>query len=88
MLIEKPSNFVEGFGYGCNTALSASFSALSGVIIRPWVEGKRYGPGKGIPLGIWQGTSGLFLKPLSGGFDLFSKTAEGFKNTIKSFEVK
>ena len=88
MLVEKPNNFVEGFGYGCNTAIGSCASAVKGVITRPWIEGKRYGLMQGVPLGIYQGASGLMLKPLSGGFDLLSKTAEGFKNTIKAFEVK
>ena len=44
MLIEKPKNFVEGFGYGCNTAVWSGFSALGGIFTRPWIEGKRYGP--------------------------------------------
>jgi vacuolar protein sorting-associated protein 13A/C len=88
MLIEKPKNFVEGFGYGCNTAVWSCASGFSGVISRPYVEIKRQGVWHGIFPGVYQGVTGTVLKPLSGCFDLLSKTAEGCKNTIRAFEVK
>jgi hypothetical protein len=35
---------------------------------------------------VWQATSGLIGKPLSGALDFFSKSSEGIKNTFRIFE--
>ena len=87
MLIEKPKNFVEGFGYGCKTAISSITSGAVGPLYRPFVEARRGGM-RGFVYGIYQGVTGLMLKPISGGFDLLSKSAEGCKNTIRSLEKR
>jgi hypothetical protein len=39
-------------------------------------------------LGTWSGISGIIFKPLSGLFDLMSKSSEGFKNTFRLPEQK
>jgi vacuolar protein sorting-associated protein 13A/C len=62
-------------------------SGFSGVVVRPYKECKKDGI-RGLPFGVYSGASGLFLKPLSGGLDLFAKTSEGIKNTAKIFESK
>lgn len=36
---------------------------------------------------MYQGLTGILLKPTSGAFDLASKTSEGFKNTFRIFET-
>lgn len=53
MLIEKPKNFVEGFGYGCNTAVWSCASGFAGVVTRPYVEIKRQGVWHGIFPGVY-----------------------------------
>lgn len=37
-------------------------------------------------MGIYQGLTGVILKPISGVFDFASKTSEGIKNTLRIFE--
>lgn len=87
LLTEKPRDFVEGVGFGCQTAVDSLKSGLCGVVVRPYVETSR-GGGPGFLKGVWSGTTGVFLKPLSGGLDLISKTTEGIKNTVKIFEAQ
>lgn len=58
-----------------------------GVVARPVVEIRKNGA-VGIIKGVYSGASGLFLKPMSGGLDLISKSTEGVKNTMKIFESK
>ena len=77
---------VEGVGFGCQTAVDSILSGISGLVKRPYIEGKRHGF-KGFLGGVWSGTTGVILKPISGGLDLISKTAEGMKNTVKIFEA-
>jgi len=43
LMLERPKNFVEGFGYGCQTALSSLGSAVTGTIYRPYIETRRRG---------------------------------------------
>lgn len=85
LLVENPKNFVEGFGYGCQTAINSVGSAVIGPIYRPFVEARRDGV-RGLIYGMYQGSTGLVLKPISGVFDLFSKSAQGVKNTIRALE--
>ena len=42
----------------------------------------------GFCYGVYQGVSGIILKPISGVLDLMSKSAEGCKNTIRSLEKR
>lgn len=86
MIIEKPQNFVDGFGYGANSFIQSLKGGLVGVLTRPVIEARRRGL-RGFGSGIYQGISGLLIKPISGTLDLASKTAEGFKNTIRRFDV-
>jgi vacuolar protein sorting-associated protein 13A/C len=62
-------------------------ACLTGLVKRPYIEAKRHGF-RGFLVGVYSGTSGLILKPISGGLDLLSKTAEGIKNTVKIFEAQ
>ena len=86
MIIEKPSNFVDGFGYGANSLIMSLKAGIGGLVTRPVIEARRKGF-RGFGLGVWQGLSGTFFKPLSGALDLASKSAEGCKNTIGRFDV-
>jgi vacuolar protein sorting-associated protein 13A/C len=87
MLNERPKNFVEGFGYGCKATISSLTSAAFGTVYRPVVEARRGGL-RGFFYGVYQGTTGLLLKPSSGVFDLFSKSCEGVKNTLRALEKR
>jgi len=87
LLTEKPKNFVEGLGYGFQTTFDSFYSAVSGPVVRPYKEVAKGGMQR-LPYGIYSGMSGLVFKPLSGGLDLFGKTSEGIKNTVKMFESK
>jgi vacuolar protein sorting-associated protein 13A/C len=60
---------------------------VSGLVTRPYKEGKKGGM-YGVMIGVYSGVSGLVLKPFSGGLDLFAKSFEGVKNTVKIFEAK
>jgi vacuolar protein sorting-associated protein 13A/C len=62
-------------------------SAMSGFVKRPYIEAKRTGA-KGFLVGVYSGSTGLVLKPISGCLDLLSKSAEGIKNTVKIFEAQ
>lgn len=86
LLTEKPRDVVEGVGFGCQTAVDSIKSGIFGIVKRPYIESKRRG-GWGLAKGIYSGISGTFCKPMSGGFDLISKSAEGVKNTVKIFEA-
>lgn len=86
MIIEKPQHFVDGFGYGANSLIQSLKGGLTGVISRPYIEGKRRGM-RGFGSGIYQGIAGLLFKPVSGTLDLASKSAEGLKNTIRRFDI-
>ena len=85
-LTEKPKDYVEGLGFGARQFFGTIFSAVVGTVYRPIVEGRRYGK-KGIAYGLYQGITGLVLKPASGVFDFASKTSEGVKNTLRLFEL-
>lgn len=37
LLTEKPRNFVEGVGYGCQTAVESLKSGVFGVVYRPYI---------------------------------------------------
>jgi vacuolar protein sorting-associated protein 13A/C len=87
LLVENPKNFVEGFGYGCQAAINSVASAAIGPVYRPFVEARREGV-RGLIYGMYQGSTGLVLKPISGVFDLFSKSAQGCKNTIRALEKR
>ena len=43
MLVEKPKNFVEGFGYGAKATISSVTSAVVGPVYRPYIEARRGG---------------------------------------------
>jgi len=86
MITEKPQHFVDGFGYGANSFIQSLKAAVTGVLVRPYVEVRRRGF-RGIPSGLWQSLAGVPLKPCSGLLDLTSKSCEGLKNTIRGFDV-
>lgn len=85
IITEKPRNLVEGVGFGCQTAIDSLLAASYGLVTRPVIEARRNGF-RGFFKGLYSGTTGLILKPISGGLDLISKSAEGIKNTVKIFE--
>ena len=87
IITEKPRNLVEGVGFGCQTMMNSIVAASYGWLTLPIIEARRNGV-KGFFKGVWSGTTGLFLKPMSGGLDLISKSAEGIKNTVKIFEAQ
>lgn len=85
VITERPKNFVEGLGFGARSALQSFPEALYGFFSRPVIEGHRKGI-KGVGFGLWEGVTGLLLKPISGALDLVAKTSEGVKNTCRIFE--
>jgi len=87
VITERPKNFVEGLGFGARSALQSFPEALYGFFSRPVIEGHRKGI-KGVGFGLWEGVTGLLLKPISGALDLVAKTSEGVKNTCRIFERK
>lgn len=87
VITERPKNFVEGLGFGARSALQSFPEMLYGFFSRPVIEGHRKGI-KGVGIGLWEGVTGLLLKPISGALDLVAKTSEGVKNTCRIFEQK
>lgn len=87
VITERPKNFVEGLGFGARSALQSFPEMLYGFFSRPVIEGHRKGI-KGVGFGLWEGVTGLLLKPISGALDLVAKTSEGVKNTCRIFEQK
>ena len=57
------------------------FNGVTDVIRKP-IEGAKKENLKGFSKGIIKGLGGVVLKPISGVFDLVSKTTEGIKNNL------
>lgn len=87
LMSEKPKNIVEGVGYGVKRVLKSIQSAAFGIITQP-IIGAKQGGLKGFVKGTWWGVSGLIIKPVAGGFDFCSKTADGLKYNLKIFDEK
>lgn len=87
LLVYKPDNFVEGFGYGCESIVSSCKAGVFGLFSRPYIEAKRTGF-RGFMHGTYQGLTGVLLKPASGFLDCFAKSSEGIKNTVRVFDRK
>merc|ERR1719242_1956391 len=43
MIIEKPQNFVDGFGYGANSLIIGLKAGITGLFTRPVIEARRRG---------------------------------------------
>ena len=78
---EKPKNVIEGFGYGLSSMANGFFKGVTDVFVKP-IEGAQKDSVKGFGKGLLQGFSGVIIKPISGVFDLVSKTTEGIKNSV------
>ena len=87
LMSEKPKNIVEGVGYGVKRALKSVQSAAFGVVTQP-IKGAKQNGFKGFAKGALRGVTGLVIKPAAGGFDFFSKTADGIKYSLKIFDEK
>jgi len=84
-ITEKPTNFIEGFGYGISSMASGFASGVKDVFVKP-VEGAKKDNIAGFGKGILKGFGGLVSKPISGLLELVSKTSEGIKNTVVNDE--
>jgi vacuolar protein sorting-associated protein 13A/C len=84
-ITEKPTNFIEGFGYGISSMASGVCSGVKDVFVKP-VEGAKKENIAGFGKGILKGFGGLVSKPISGFLELVSKTSEGIKNTVVTGE--
>lgn len=87
LMSEKPKNIVEGVGYGVKRALKSVQGAVFGVVTHP-IKGAQREGFKGFAKGTWRGFSGVFIKPIAGGLDFFSKTTDGIKYNLKIFDEK
>jgi len=84
-ITEKPTNFIEGFGYGISSMANGVCSGVKDVFVKP-VEGAKKENITGFGKGILKGFGGLVSKPISGFLELVSKTSEGIKNTVVTDE--
>jgi vacuolar protein sorting-associated protein 13A/C len=84
---ERPSNVIEGVGYGLKSTFKGIASGVVGVFEKP-VEGAQKDGVKGFMKGAYKGLSGLVVKPVSGALDFFSKTTEGIKNNVSMQKEK
>ena len=87
LMSEKPKNIVEGVGFGVKRALKSVEGAMFGVFTQP-IKGARREGVKGFFKGTWTGFSGIIVKPIAGGLDFISKTADGIKYNVKIFDEK
>ena len=78
---EKPKNVIEGIGYGLSSMANGFFKGITDVVVKP-IEGAQKDSVKGFGKGLLQGLGGAIIKPISGVFDLVSKTTEGIKNGV------
>jgi vacuolar protein sorting-associated protein 13A/C len=79
---DAPKNIIDGAGKGLIDFGRAIGSGVVGVVKQPYKETKKSGIG-GFFKGVGKGFAGLIVKPVSGTFDLISKTSEGVKATAK-----
>ena len=86
IMTEKPSNFVEGLGYGLTSMAGGLLYGVIDIVRKP-IEGAKKNKLKGFGKGLLQGLGGMVAKPISGILDMVSKTSEGLKNTLISDEV-
>jgi vacuolar protein sorting-associated protein 13A/C len=84
---DRPSNVIEGVGYGLKSAFLGVATGITGVVENPIKGAKKEGV-KGFGKGIYKGLTGLIVKPVSGAFDLVSKTSEGIKNNVSTTKEK
>lgn len=70
---------IKGFGMGL-------FKGVTGIVEKP-VEGLKEEGGVGLIKGVGKGLAGAVVKPVVGTVELFSKTAEGVKNTT-TYEIE
>ena len=82
-MLEKPTNFVEGLGFGLVSIAGGVYHGITDFVKKP-IEGAKKNNIKGFGKGLVQGFSGLVIKPLSGVVDMVSKTSEGMKNTFEN----
>jgi len=80
-IIQKPKNIFQGIGYGVSSLSMGVFNGVTDVIKKP-IEGAKKENFKGFTKGIIKGLGGVVFKPISGVFDLVSKTTEGIKNNL------
>jgi len=83
-ITEKPTNFIEGFGYGISSMASGVFGGVKDVFVKPVEGAKKEQSISGFGKGILKGFGGLVTKPISGVLELVSKTSEGIKNTVSN----
>lgn len=87
-ITEKPNNFIEGIGYGVFSVASGVYHGITDLAVKPYEGIKEEKNGfKGFGKGLLKGLAGVVIKPVSGVFDLVSKTTEGIKNTVKEDKV-
>lgn len=65
--------------------INGIYGGVSGVFVRPIEEGIKNGF-TGVLKGTASGITGLAFKPISGTIDLFVKSTEGVKYTLKTFD--
>jgi hypothetical protein len=85
LITKKPKNFVEGVGFGSEQLIKSVYSSVGGLVKRPYKEAKKSGF-KGAAYGTLSAITGFVLKPASGTIDMFVKSTEGVKNTLKVFD--
>ena len=82
-ITQRPKNVIEGIGYGLSSMAGGIFYGVTDIVKKP-IEGAKADKLKGFGKGLLKGLSGVVFKPISGVFDLVSKTTEGIKNTVKN----
>ena len=82
-MIEKPNDFMEGFGYGITLMASRIFYGVTDIVRKPIERIKQEKNLSGFGKGILKGIGGVITKPIVGVIDLVSKTSDRFKNTIR-----
>ncbi|KAL4492372.1 hypothetical protein ABPG72_005507 [Tetrahymena utriculariae] len=82
-----PRHAIEGIGIGLLAMGNGIQRGVVGIVDIPYTEAKKSGV-VGFFKGSMKGLSGVLFKPICGGIDFVSKTAEGIKNTVTFFDDK
>jgi hypothetical protein len=82
---EKPKHIGDGFWSGTSSMASSMLDGATGIFVKP-VQGANEEGFSGFMKGIGKGIIGIPVKPLTGIFDLATKTTEGIRNTTTYFD--
>lgn len=85
--MKKPKNILQGLEKGGRAVLYGFKEGITGLFLQPYQDARQQGA-LGFFKGTAKGLAGLVVKPVTGIIDFASKTTEGIKNQVLTFEDK